>query len=92
LDHQTTVLKRGTENIRKPPSEYLKRVYFDTVSPIAPAIKYCYDLVGADQLLYASDHPWVEPELISRCIRQLNLSSEEEVKIFGENARRLFGL
>jgi predicted TIM-barrel fold metal-dependent hydrolase len=92
LDHQTQVLKRGTEHIRKPPSEYLKRVYFDTVSPISAAIKYCYDLVGADRLLYGSDHPWVEPQLIARCIRQMNLPSEDERKVFGENARRLFRL
>jgi predicted TIM-barrel fold metal-dependent hydrolase len=92
LDHQTQVLKRGTDHIRKRPSEYLKQVYFDTVSPIPLAIKYCYELVGAGQLLYASDHPWVEPELIARCIRQLNLSSEDERNIFGENANRLFKL
>jgi predicted TIM-barrel fold metal-dependent hydrolase len=92
LDHQTQVLKRGTEYIRKAPSQYLKKVYFDTVSPIPLSIKYCYDLVGADHLLYASDHPWVHPQLTAKCLKQLNLPAEDERKIFGENAKRLFNL
>ncbi|MHC4474729.1 MAG: amidohydrolase family protein [Planctomycetota bacterium] len=92
LDHQTRVLKRGLDNIKKLPSEYLKQVHFDTVSPIALAIKYCYDLVGADHLLYASDHPWVQPNVIAGHIKQLHLPAEDERKVFGENARRLFKL
>jgi predicted TIM-barrel fold metal-dependent hydrolase len=92
LDHQTQVLKRGADNIKNPPSEYLRRVYFDTVSPEPLAIKYCYELVGPDRLLYGSDHPWVEPELIAGYIRQLPLPREDERKIFGENARQFFKL
>ena len=46
IDHQTMVLKRGAENIRKPPSEYLKQIWFDTVSPIALAIRYGIDFGG----------------------------------------------
>ena len=92
LDHQTQVLGRGAENIKMPPSQYLKRIYFDTVSPKPLAIKYCYDLVGPDRLLYASDHPWVDPKLIAGCIRQLRLPPEDERKLFGENARKLFKL
>ena len=92
LDHQTQVLKRGTEHIRKAPSEYLKQVYFDTVSPIPMAIKYCCDLVGAGHLIFGSDHPWVQPSLILKCVKQLNLPVEAERKILGENAKRLFKL
>jgi len=92
LDHQSRVLGRGTENIKKLPGEYLNQIYFDTVSPNPLAIKYCYDLLGADRLLYGSDHPWVEPELIADCIKELHLPSEDERKIFGENAKALFKL
>jgi len=92
MDHQTQVLKRGTDNIKKPPSEYLKQVYFDTVSPSHLAIKYCLDLVGPDHLLYGSDHPWVQPDLIAGHIERLNLPAEDQKKIFGENARQLFKL
>jgi predicted TIM-barrel fold metal-dependent hydrolase len=90
IDHQTQVLKRGAENITKPPSEYLKNIYLDAVSPIPLAIRYGIDFVGADRMLYSSDHPWVDPKLISGHIQSLQLPPEDEAKIFGVNARKLF--
>ena len=90
LDHQTMVLGRGAENINKPPSEYLKSIYLDTVSPIAMAIKYGIDFVGADRMLYSSDHPWVDPKIIATQVQSLGLSKDDEAKIFGGNARKLF--
>jgi predicted TIM-barrel fold metal-dependent hydrolase len=92
IDHQVCVLGRGGANITKPPSEYLRTVYLDTVSVMGLAIRYAYDFVGADRLLFATDHPWVAPELIRGEIRKLKLPAEDERKIFGENARRLFGI
>lgn len=92
LDHQTQVLKRGAENIKRPPSEYLKQVWLDTVSPIALAIRYGIDFAGEDRMLYASDHPWVDPKMITGLVKSLNLPAATETKIFTTNARRLFKL
>jgi predicted TIM-barrel fold metal-dependent hydrolase len=92
IDHQTQVLKRGADKIRKPPSEYLKQVYLDTVTPIALGIKYAYDFAGPDRLLFASDHPWVDPKLIAGSIESLKFSAVDEEKIFSSNARKLFKL
>jgi len=92
VDHQVRVLKRGGENIRRAPSDYLKMVYLDTVSPMAAAIRYGIDSVGVDQMLYGSDHPWVDPQLIAGLVRSLKLGAADEDKIFAGNARRLFGL
>ena len=92
IDHQTMVLKRGAENIHKPPSEYLKQIWFDTVSPISLAIKYGIDFAGPDRMLYSSDHPWVDPKMILGLVRGLNLTPEVEAKILGGNAKALFRL
>jgi predicted TIM-barrel fold metal-dependent hydrolase len=92
VDHQTQVLKRGAEHITRPPSAYLKNVWLDIVSPLPMAIRYGYDFVGPDSLLYASDHPWVAPGLILDCLRNLRLPAEDEQKALGGNARRLFKL
>ena len=92
MDHQAMVLGRGAEHIRRPPSEYLRGIWLDTVSPLAAAIRYGYDFVGADRLIYASDHPWVDPELIAREVTKLKLPAQDEAKIFSGNARRLFNL
>jgi predicted TIM-barrel fold metal-dependent hydrolase len=92
IDHQTMVLKRGAEQIRKAPSEYLKQVWFDTVSPIALAIQYGIDFAGADHMLYSSDHPWVDPVSILKLVRGLRISPEDQARILGGNARTLFAL
>ncbi len=92
VDHQTLVMKRVPTKIRKPPSEYLRQVYLDCVAPIALAIRYAYDFVGPDRLLYSSDHPWVDPKMIAERVKSLKLPPEHERKIFAENAKRLFRL
>lgn len=92
VDHQTMVLKRGAENIRLAPSEYLKRIYLDTVSPIPMAIRYGIDFVGIDRMLYSSDHPWVDPSLIAGHVESLRLGAAEEAKVFTANAKKLFNL
>ena len=92
VDHQTMVLNRGAGNIHMAPSEYLKRIYLDTVSPIPMAIRYGIDFVGADRMLFASDHPWVDPSLIAGHVEGLKLPAADEAKIFSGNARKLFKL
>jgi predicted TIM-barrel fold metal-dependent hydrolase len=92
LDHQVTVLKRGPRNLKRTPSEYLKQIWLDIVSPLPLAMQFGYDFMGPDRLLYASDHPWVDPRLISDDLRSLHLPAADEQKIFRDNARRLFRL
>jgi predicted TIM-barrel fold metal-dependent hydrolase len=92
MDHQAMVLKRGAEHIRRPPSEYLRQIWLDAVSPIPQAIRYGYDFVGPDRMLYASDHPWVDPQLIAQCIDKLKLPAADERKMYADNARKLFQL
>ena len=92
LDHQTQVLKRGAENIAKAPSEYLRHIYLDAVSPIPMAIQYGIDYVGAERMLYSSDHPWVDPKTIASCIHSLSLPDDDQANVFGNNAKRLFNL
>jgi len=92
LDHQTMVLKRGADKIRKPPSEYLKQVWFDTVSPIALAIRYGIDFAGPEKMLFSSDHPWVDPKMILGLVRGLNLGADTQAKVMSNNARSLFRL
>ncbi|MEK7754066.1 MAG: amidohydrolase family protein [Acidobacteriota bacterium] len=92
VDHQTMVLKRGAEHIRRAPSQYLRQVWLDTVTPIGLGIRYAWEFSGADKLLYASDHPWVDPQLIAAQVDGQNFSAADRAKIYGQNARALFNL
>jgi aminocarboxymuconate-semialdehyde decarboxylase len=42
----------------EPPTAYLKRLYYDTVCNLAPALDLARALVGADHLLLGSDYPF----------------------------------
>jgi aminocarboxymuconate-semialdehyde decarboxylase len=92
VDHQTMVLKRGAENIRKAPSEYLKQVWLDTVTPIGLGIRYAWEFAGPDKLLYSSDHPWVDPQLIVDQVEGQHLPAADLSKLYSGNARALFRL
>ena len=92
MDHQLAVLKRGPQDLKRKPSEYLRAIYLDIVSPLPEAMRFAVDFSGADKLLFASDHPWVQPKEILNPFRSLNLDATAEAKILGGNARALFHL
>ena len=90
LDHQVQVLKRGPRNLTRAPSEYLRSIWLDVVSPLPLAIKFGHEFIGPDRLLFSSDHPWVEPATIIDCVRAAGLSAIDEAKLSSGNARKLF--
>ncbi|GEP42447.1 amidohydrolase [Brevifollis gellanilyticus] len=92
MDHQITVLKRSTQTLQRKPSEYLRSIYMDIVSPLPEAMSFALDFSSEDRLLFSSDHPWVEPKAILDPLRSLKLPAATEAKILGGNARTLFGL
>lgn len=92
MDHQITVLKRSTQTLQRKPSEYLRSIHMDIVSPLTEAMRFALDFTGPDKLLYSSDHPWVAPEAILGPFRKLNLPEDISSKILGSNARALFNL
>jgi aminocarboxymuconate-semialdehyde decarboxylase len=92
MDHQLHVLKRGPQNLQRKPSEYLRSIYMDIVSPLPEAMRFALDFSGPDRLLFSSDHPWVQPKEILDPFRSLKLPPADEAKILAGNARQLFNL
>jgi predicted TIM-barrel fold metal-dependent hydrolase len=90
MDHQLHVLKRGPQSLSRKPSEYLRSIYMDIVSPLPEAMRFALDFTTADKLLFSSDHPWVQSNEILQPLRSLQLAPTDEAKILAENARRLF--
>jgi len=91
LDHQLSVLKRGPR-LPRTPLDYLKQIWLDIVSPLPEAIRFCHTLFGPERLIYASDHPWVEPEVILNALEKAALPPDDVPKILSTNAQRLFRL
>jgi predicted TIM-barrel fold metal-dependent hydrolase len=92
LEHQVNVLKRGPKNLQRKPLEYLREVWFDIVSPLPDAIRFCHGLLGPERLLFASDHPWVEPRFILDALAAAKLPAADVAGISSANAKRLFAL
>ena len=94
LDRAFEVRPEARQKISAPPSTYLKKFYFDTVTHSALALSYLIDLVGVKQVMLGSDYPFdMGYERPAELVEQLpGLSQADKQAILGDNARRLLKL
>jgi len=81
-------------NIPKPPSEYLKHFYYDTVNFDPKALQLAVDFAGATHLLAGSDYPHLISSMtrMKSSIEEMQLTASERAMILGANAARLHGV
>lgn len=80
------------EKISVRPSEYLPRIYADSVVFSPDVLDLCVRTFGADNVLYGSDYPHTIGDMPG-CLRRVNgLAGDARDKVRGNNARRVFGL
>ena len=61
IDHQFNINEESRRKISKPPSEYLKLVYFDTAQAFyKPAFDCCFAFSGKDKLMFGTDYPFAD--------------------------------
>ena len=80
--------------IDRPPSEYFRLLYFDSLTHSVPALNYLVETVGYDRVMLGSDYPFgmgdftppVSVEALPR------LSDAQREAIFSGNAIRVFRL
>ena len=94
LDRGFDAYERCRENIPRPPSEYLKDFYYDTVNFDPAALRLAIEFAGVERILAGSDYPHMIGSLdkMVSSIRSLGLGAEDEARVLGGNARRLLGL
>lgn len=94
LDRGYEAFKTCRANISNPPSEYLKRFYYDTVNFDASALRFAIEFAGVDHLLAGSDFPHQIGSLrqMVESIRSLQLPEAEETQVLGKNAERVLAL
>jgi aminocarboxymuconate-semialdehyde decarboxylase len=81
-------------NITKPPSEYLKEFFYDTVNFDAKCLQLALEFAGPDQIVAGSDYPHQIGSLdkMVASLASLNISETDKQKIRWENTHRLLDL
>ncbi|HEV7979206.1 amidohydrolase family protein [Amycolatopsis sp.] len=80
------------EGLPRPPSEYLKRIFVDTVAPQELTIRTAVDFYGPDKILYGTDHPCWSPHAARDVIVEAGLSEEDRTRVMSTNAEAAFDL
>jgi uncharacterized protein len=83
--------------LTKPPQEYFKRIYGDTVLGANTSALMCgYSFFGADHMVFSTDYPYPGADFgvqaVIKGIEGMNITDEEKTKIFSKNVRRLLKL
>jgi predicted TIM-barrel fold metal-dependent hydrolase len=79
--------------ITKPPTEYLERLWFDTVSEHVPALRCACASVGPARLVLGTDFPFTES--MKRCVtyvQEAGLPAADEIAILERTAESMLGL
>ena len=94
IRHDASFGPWGEDRLSKPPSEYIKQIYVDTMSFHPPAVQCALTTLGADHVLFGSDHPPV-PIPLERSVETVNclpIGEAERALVLAGNAVRLFHL
>ncbi len=86
-DHAWRNMGHLREAIDQPPSEYYRRLWFDTLSHSPGGLRFLADLVGWDRIVVGTDYPWnmgdTDPVAT---VHALELAEATERRVLGENA------
>ncbi len=80
--------------LKREPSDYLRRIFYDCVLFEPRTVKYALDVFGTSQFMAGSDYPHQIGSLAKavNVIRDLPVSDEVKEQVFSGNAERVFKL
>jgi aminocarboxymuconate-semialdehyde decarboxylase len=94
LDRGFEAFSECRKNISRPPSEYLKQFYYDTVNFDPAALELAVSFAGPEHILAGSDYPHQIGSIskMLRSLKAMRVSEEGKQKILGGNAAKLLGI
>ena len=75
-----------------PPRDYLRRIYYDSVTYRQEALELCINVGGPDHVMYGSDYPHNIGDMKGCLARVDALPAAQREAVRGGNAQRIFGL
>jgi aminocarboxymuconate-semialdehyde decarboxylase len=86
-------------NIARPPSAYLPRFYYDSITHSESALRFIIDTVGIDRVVFGTDYPGYAAGKAGADYQPrdwlaglVSLSEPEKSAVLGGNLERLFGI
>jgi aminocarboxymuconate-semialdehyde decarboxylase len=79
-------------NMRRPPVEYLRMLYYDSCVYDRPVLQHLVDKVGADRVVLGSDYPVGETTPVEFVRASETLDDAQKDRIVAGNAAALLGL
>ncbi len=93
LDHSYGLRPELKRTIPQKPSEYLRKLYFDTIVHSVKALEYLVKVAGADRVVIGTDYPMAMGDFEAvRKVKDLELQAAERELILGGNAARALKL
>ena len=94
MDRGWQVRPEARGNISQPPSSYLDRFYYDTITHSEEALRYIIDRVGVDRVLFGTDWPYdmCIDWPVSWIMGLESLSADEKEMILWRNLEGLLGI
>ena len=87
LDHSYSLRADLQKTIPQKPSEYLKKMYFDTIVHSVTALQYLVQVVGAERVVIGTDYPMGMGDFESvKKVLDLDVTTYEREQILGGNA------
>ncbi len=94
IDREWRGRPESRQNIKRPPSSYQRRLYYDSVVGSEKALRFLLDEVGADRVVLGSDWPFVpwHPSPVAWVQGLATLTPDEKEKILWRNLEALLKL
>lgn len=94
LDRGYEAFRRCRDHITRPPSEYLKSFWYDTVNFDPRCLELALDFAGPKQIVAGSDYPHMigSLERMKEVIEAQGLDAADHAAVTGGNARGVLGL
>jgi aminocarboxymuconate-semialdehyde decarboxylase len=93
LNHGFRVREETSASISSPPSSYLRRFWYDTITHASLPLKFLIELVGSDRVALGTDLPFdMADTRFDHYLSAIDLSITDRAAITSGNAASLFGV